>query len=353
VDRQVAAVRRLSPLSTSALNLRGTMITPSYLAEWTARQYQALEEEILLARHRLHECELFSHENLIRMIDAHPAKDFSVNTMGERPSKFEWREGRRNGVPADVLLELVERGRLWINLRNVLKHHPACREAVDAIYDELERKNPRFQACDRSANLLISSPGAIVHYHLDVPVNMLWHIRGSKRVWVYPPFDRRFVSQEDVEGIFSNELAEDLPYDTSFDRHAKVFDVQPGEMLTWPQNTPHRVENLSGLNVSLSTEHKNSRATRRINVGLANQFLRRTLGVRCASMSPDGPVAHLKETLTRIVRRMHKVMGKKKPEAFVYPVTFRVDPDAPLGFTHLEDASRGRQNEPLHEVAMA
>jgi hypothetical protein len=316
-----------------------------YLPQWTAQEYQALEEEILLTRHRLHESGLFSHENLIRMIDAHPIKDFSVNTMGEKPSKFEWREGRRNGVPADVLLELVERGRLWINLRNVLKHHPACREAVDAIYDELERKNPRFEARDRSANLLISSPGAMVHYHLDVPVNMLWHIRGSKRVWVYPPFDHRFVSQEDIEGIFSNELAEDLPYDISFDKHAKVFDVQPGEMLTWPQNTPHRVQNLSGLNVSLSTEHKNPRATRRINVGLANQFLRRKLGIRCKSMSPDGVAAHCKETLARIVRRVDKTIGKKKPEAYVYPVTFRVDPNAPLGFTLLDNCVGSREKE--------
>ncbi len=320
-------------------------MSASYLAGWTPQQFQAVEEEILLAGHRLHESGIFSHENLIRMIDSHPAKDFSVNTMGDRPSKFEWREGTRNGVPADVLLELVERGRLWINLRNVLKHHTACRDAVNSIYDELERNNPGFEAGDRSANLLISSPGAIVHYHLDVPVNMLWHIRGSKRVWVYPPFDQRFVSQEDIEGIFSNELAEDLPYDVSFDRYAQVFDVQPGQMLTWPQNTPHRVENLSGLNVSLSTEHKNARATRRINVGLANQFLRRTFGLRCKSMSPDGPVAHLKETLSRVVRRVHKLTGKKKPEAYVYPVTFRVDPDAPLGFTLLEDAKRSPQRE--------
>jgi hypothetical protein len=324
----------------------------SYLAGWTTQQFHAVEEEILLARHRLHETEIFSHENLIRMIDSHPAKDFSVNTMGDRPSKFEWREGDRNGVPADVLLELVERGRLWINLRNVLKHHRACREAVNAIYDELEHNNPRFQARDRSANLLISSPGALVHYHLDVPVNMLWHIRGSKRVWVYPPFDRRFVSQKDIEGIFSNELAEDLPYDVSFDRHAKVFDVQPGQMLTWPQNTPHRVENLSGLNVSLSTEHKNARATRRINVGLANQFLRRNLGLQCSSMSPDGPIAHLKETLTRVVRRVNKLTGKKKPQAYVYPVSFRVDPDAPLGFTLLDDEAKQLQ-EGLHEAAIA
>ena len=112
-------------------------MSASHLTGWTRQQLQALEEEILLAPHRLHESGIFSHENLIRMIDAHPAKDFSVNTMGDRPSKFEWREGTRNGVPADVLLDLVERGRLWINLRNVLKHHPACRDAVDSIYDEL------------------------------------------------------------------------------------------------------------------------------------------------------------------------------------------------------------------------
>lgn len=183
----------------------------SHLADWSDQQFRALESEILLAPHRLHESRLFDDENLIRMLDTHPTVDLSIYTMGESASRFEWRQGDRNGVPADVLLDLVRRGRLWINLRNVLLHHSDCNDAVHAIYDELEQKSPGFVARRRSANLLISSPGALVHYHLDVPVNMLWHIRGTKRVWVYPPSGIGVLPQEMLEDIFAGVHAEDLP----------------------------------------------------------------------------------------------------------------------------------------------
>ncbi len=316
----------------------------SLLADWTSQQYRALEQEVLLAPHRLHEAGLFDDEGLIRLLDSHPAGDLSINTMsdgpgepvlGEHGTRLEWREGDRNGVPSDVLLSLVRRGRLWINLRNVMRHHPQCRDVIDAMFDELETKSPGFRAEQRSANLLISSPGALVHYHLDVPVNMLWHIRGVKRVWVYP-LEERLVSQEQLEDICAGVTVEELPYQESFDRQAQVFDVQPGQMLTWPQHYPHRVTNVEGLNVSLSTEHKNRRALRRVNVHQANRFLRRTMGLGRRDTSVDGPAAHLKELLIRVVRRAARLQGAPARMGNRYPVTFRVDPDAPLGFTLLE-----------------
>jgi hypothetical protein len=310
-------------------------MTASLLADWTNDDYCCLEQGVLLARHRLAETGLFTDENLIRIIDTHPAQHLSINTMGSDANHFQWREGDRNGVPGDVLLELVKTGRLWINCRRMLDHHPEISRAVHSIYDELEKKSPGFQAHDRSANLLISSPHALVHYHVDIPVNMLWHIRGQKRVWVYPHFDFRFASQHVLELVCAGEFSEDVPYDPDFDRYALVFDVEPGEMLTWPQLTPHRVVNHDSLNVSLSTEHKNPTAVRRINVHLANRFLRRKCGMSCRSTSVHGPVAHAKQTVARAVRYAHKLAGKRKKQ-YTYPVSFKVDPDAPLGFTLLD-----------------
>lgn len=312
----------------------------SYLQDWTPREYKKLEKGVVLARHRLHESGLFSDENLAKIIDTHPPECLHINTMGTDTSKFEWREGSREGISGEVVLETMKKGRLWLNARNMLDHHPEFANAFNSIYDELEANSPGFQAKDRSANLLVSSPGALVHYHIDIPVNMLWHMRGRKRVWVYPHFDDRFVSQEAVEQVCSGELSEDVPYDPEFDKYALVFDVEPGQLLTWPQLTAHRVNNIEGLNVSLSTEHKNAAATRRINVHLANQFLRRTLGWNCDSMEVSGLGAHAKQAVARAARLWNKLKREEK-EQFTYPVTFRVDPDAPLGYSDIEDAFDG------------
>jgi len=312
---------------------------PSHLVDWTPQQFASLEEEIFDAQHNLHQSGLFEDANLIKLFDLHPEVDFGINTMSTSNNTFGWREGDRNGVSSEVLLELLHRGHLWVNLRNVRTHHPEVRAAIDSIFDELEAKNPKFRAQSRSANLLISSPGAMVYYHLDVPVNMLWHIRGRKRVWVYPPFDTHFSPQEVVEKICAAEMTEDAPFDPSFDESAKIFDVEPGQLLTWPQLTPHRVENLhDGLCISLSTEHRNPRATRRINVHMANQFLRRTLGLPCRSFEVEGLSAHAKQAVARTVRCWNKVTKSEPPKKNDYQVSFKVDPQSPQGFVLMDSA---------------
>ncbi len=306
----------------------------SLLKDWTSEDYATVEHGVLLAKHRLHETGLFSDENLCRIIDSHPEKDFSINTMGHDTEKFEWREGDRNGLPAEEILRLVKDGHFWINCRKMLQNHADVRDAVNDIYDELEAKCPDFQAVDRSANLLISSPDALVHYHIDIPVNMLWHIRGRKRVWVYPHFDFRFASQEVVELVCAGELSEDVPYHPDLDDYALVFAPEPGQLLTWPQLTPHRVQNLDDLCVSLSTEHQNKRATRRMNVHRANKVLRKTFGRQPTHVAADGSLAHAKQFFARV---MGKLQRGPRPKAYTYPVTFRLDPQAPGGYVLLDD----------------
>jgi hypothetical protein len=202
------------------------------------------------------------------------------------------------------------------------------------LYDEIEAHKPGFRATQRSANLLISSPAAWVPYHVDMPVNMLWHIRGKKRVWVYPHFDARFASPIVLAKVCSGEWSEEIPYDPSFDKYALVFDAEPGQLITWPQLAPHRVENLEGLNVSLSTEHKNARAKRRINVHTANAHLRR-LGIAACDSSVNGLAAYAKQSLARVYRLAGKLVGREKQQ-FVYPKSFVVDAAAPHGYRLIE-----------------
>jgi hypothetical protein len=321
------------------------------LANWKPEDFNTLEDGVLVARHNLGETGLFTDEALARLLDSHPPEDLSVNTMGVDPRHFDWREGDRNGVPGDVLIRLVRSGQLWINCRRMLDHHLAYADIVHELYDDLERHKPGFRAEDRSANLLISSPTAWVPYHVDMPVNMLWHIRGSKRVWVYPHFDTRFAPAEVIEKVCTGQWSEEIPYDTSFDRYALVFDAEPGQLITWPQLAPHRVRNLEGLNVSLSTEHKNARARRRLNVHTANHFLRARVGSGYGSIAVDGLGAHGKQLLARATRYAGKFAGKKKQQ-FVYPKTFVVDPQAPHGFRILQ----GKENvivAPHEEIAVS
>lgn len=307
----------------------------SLLADWQAEDFNTLEKGVLVANHRLAETGLFTDDALAAIFDSHPAEHLSVNTMGKSKEKFDWREGDRNGVPGDELVQMVREGHIWINCRKMLDCQPEHAEVINNLLDEVEAGADGFKAEDRTANLLISSPGAWVPYHVDMPVNMLWHIRGKKRVWVYPHFDERFASSSVLEKVCSGEWSEDVPYDPEWDKYALVFDPQPGELVTWPQLAPHRVENLEGLNVSLSTEHKNARARRRLNVHTGNYFMRKRLGYACQSIEADGLAAHVKQFISRVDRYAGKLFGKEK-EQWTYPITFVLDPSEPDGFRLLD-----------------
>ena len=269
----------------------------SLLNNWTDKEFDALEEGVLLAGHRLGESGLFTDEALIEILDSHPEEYVTISTMGKSSDVFEWAEGHRNGVAASELLRLVKEGHLWLNVRRLMDFQPKHCKLIHQLYGQLEAGKSGFQAIQRTANLLISSPTALVHYHVDLPVNMLWHIRGRKRVWVYPHFDHRFVSKQVMEMVAVGELTEDVPYSAELDNYALQYDVEPGQLLTWPQHAPHRVENLDGMNVSLSTEHKNARAIRRNNMYEANHFLRKVFNVSNPSTNVEAWQSYAKQAL--------------------------------------------------------
>lgn len=309
------------------------------LENWTPEQAARMENAIFVAQHRLHELEMFSDDQLIELLDRHPREFLVINTMGSDPLRYDqWQEGRAGNLNAAELFEAANRGRIWLNLRRVMDHHPEYSQLVHAVYDELESVCPGLATYNRSANLLISSPDAIVYYHLDCPVNMLWHLRGSKRVWAYP-LQSNIVSDESIEGVLCGEKPEELEFRHELDEIASVYDLQPGEMVTWPQHTPHRVVNTGGLNISLSTEHMTRRAARRNNVYLANRHFRKIFpgGYRSAELTGWRPA--LKEFTLRVMRRIPE-LAPKPPRGFAYPLTFEVDLDAPRCVRQLDSAGQ-------------
>lgn len=277
-------------------------MTETALIDWP--DHQPLAGHVVRARHHLLDTGLFSDEKLIELFDRHDPDELLVYRMGDDHHKLdEFQYGSRGSLTAAQLLDAVRAGKLWLNIINMTDHHEHFDHLVDALYDELERKVPGFRTVFRSANLLVSSPNAQVYYHADAPLNMLWHLRGEKRVWVYPG-DERFAPRKWVEMIFTRESDDDLPYRPEFDEHATAYDLKPGEMLTWPQNRPHRVENVSGLNVSLTTEHYTPEAMKKRMTYLSNHYLHKWFGLPTTDVSLDGPRAALKRTAFRVARRL-------------------------------------------------
>ena len=275
---------------------------PSVITDWTAAKAKAFTKETLQFRHKLQQRLMFTDRALEEILDRYPRDKLGVFTMGSDP--MDWRSWKR-GVAGDLsgaeLLAAARAGRIWLNLRAVNEHDRDYADLCDEIFADKARFAPHVKTFKRDLGLLISSPNAQVFYHLDVALVSLWQLRGTKTVYIYPPQDP-YVGQEDLERIVLKETAEQFAYDPSWDEGAQKIVFEPGMMVTWPQNAPHRIVNSDSLNVSLSVEFMTPAALTRANVIYANGKLRRLFNARPNVQAGLHPVALGKLALARLMK---------------------------------------------------
>jgi hypothetical protein len=299
------------------------------LVLWTKKQALAFGHQPVKAKHRLHELESFSDTSLVALLENHPREALQVFTMGNALTRqSDWQPVDTAGASGDDLFKAACRGRLWFNIHHVQQFHPRYRDITDKLFDELRGLCSGFEPLSCDVTLIVSSPDALVYYHADAQPNLLWHIRGEKRLWVYPANQRSLFAQEVMEDIFASVADEEAAYIPDFDHHATRFDVSPGDVVSWPQNAPHRVTNLNGLNVSLSTVFQTEASERRKLTYCANRLFRRTYGIPLRSTKETGISALLKRTAFRAFRRLGLIYT---PPRRAYVAKLRIDPEVPQG----------------------
>jgi hypothetical protein len=128
-----------------------------------------------------------------------------------------------------------------------------------------------------------------------------------------------------------------VPYSPEFDASARVFDLAAGEVLAWPQNSPHRVVNVAGVNVSLSCEYATGASRRREYLWCGNRLMSRTLRLPVRSTRETGAAAVIKRFAFRAARKARLI----RPGAqHVYLAAVRVDPEAPDGLVRVDEPVR-------------
>jgi len=295
---------------------------------WTAAESALWGKAPMRLRHRLHEHELFSNDALERLVEGYPREHYNLVQWG---SQSGWREGEIDGLSGADIIRSISGGRVWINMRNLPLVDSRYGDLMNQIFDELEGHMPGFRTFTRKLGLLISSPLSRTLYHVDLPGQSLWQIRGAKRVYVYPK-SAPFIDDATIERIALSGVEVDIPYDPSFDERAQVYDIEPGDMLHWPLNAPHRVDNHDCLNVSMTMEYFTEDIRRAHMVTVANGILRSKLGFAPKGRQTTGPGFWSKAVLQRALRDTRWVRretrARRKPE-------FRLDPTRPDGIVEL------------------
>jgi len=307
----------------------------SIIADWKPDYANSFSKVSLLLHHRLTETGLFTKERLSRLVDVYPQEKYNITTMGYDIENPLWREGTKEGHSGSQVIEAIERGRMWLNLRMVETVDPEYGELLNRIFDEFEANVPGFETFKRKMGILVSSPKVQVFYHADVPGQSLWQVEGRKRVYVYPN-EAPYLKPESLESIILGETEEEIPYERSFDDGAEVYDLKPGEMVHWPLNCPHRVENEDCLNISVTTEHWTSELRKSYAMNYANGILRRKFGVANPSRNLNSWSIYPKAALAMGWRKLNL----NKDNQVVRMVDFRVDPKSSTGMVDIESYAK-------------
>jgi hypothetical protein len=292
---------------------------PKYASVWGTQP--------LCLEHRLHQSPLFTRQALAELIERvrNSPDNYMLVHMGAQGDRKLWRLGQLDDTPGMQVIEAVAAGRLWINLMHVNDVDKRYSDLLDEAYEEVAERVPGYITFNRFNGILISSPRAQVYYHFDPAGQSLWQIEGTKRVYVYPPV-APFLMPEALElvALYRDEVSS-IKYEPWFDEYATVYDLQPGQMLHWPLNSPHRIENMDVLNISMTAEYFTQEIRRQNMVSMANGLLRQKLG-----MHPDRSIRGAgfwsKAAFQAVVRRSGLLEGERTQRR---APTFKLDPARP------------------------
>ncbi len=310
-------------------------MTNKILTDWDDTHTALWGHQPVRLAHTMHQSPAFSLDHLAQLIERYPREHYSLMQTGLKDGKRIWRHGDIGNFNGRQVIDAISKGGLWLNLRMASEIDSRYHDLLAQMFQEIEAKVPGFAAPKFDAGILISAPEAKVPYHADLPGQGLIQIAGRKRVWIYPPTEPFLTTKflEDVQ-LFEREM--DIPYFEWYDRHALVIDLEPGQMLNWALNAPHRVENLGTVNISMTVQFENEPIRRARIVNLANGLLRNRFGYEPKSRALNGPTFWAKAVLQRALRDTSWVKRQRKVRNLV---EFRLDQNHPEQIVDLPKAA--------------
>lgn len=297
------------------------------MTDWQPQHEKLFGAVPLKLDHSLHLQPLFSDERLIELLETVDRSHYHVNVQegGRR------REGQFGNLSGEQILNIVRTRQIWINLKPALEPETPYGRLLEDIYQEFETRVPGLATFKRGLTLLVSSPNISVKYHVDVPGQTLWQLRGEKRVFVYPNREP-FLSQTALQKLVCGRMHEtDMPFEPWFDDHAWVHDLEPGQMLHWPHNYPHRVQNADCMNVSLTTEHWTAALRNVYACHYANDVMSRA-GVSSSRLAQTGPALWSRMALAGLVKK--SPLGKRVAKP--YSIDFELCADSETGIRDID-----------------
>lgn len=235
---------------------------------------QKFERDAFRLKFEIEPADLFSRESLVDAAARLPESLVEFNDGAVPKSLPEGRKPDEVVSTRQAILE-NERFHLWVGLKLI------CRlpEYRQVIHDLLASVEPLVNELygdmkKREGFIFVSSPGAVVPYHMDPEHNFLVQIEGRKTVTIFDRTDPRVLTEEDIEKNYTIGHQR-LALKPELEPLARHFELGPGDCLHIPISMPHYVVNDDSTSVSMSVTFKSDRAERRARVYKLNHHMRK------------------------------------------------------------------------------
>jgi hypothetical protein len=301
------------------------MTPDTLMADWPADGRKRYGKEIIRFNNRLMETGLFTDEALAALLDRHPRDRRDFCTMKKNPPPGEtWIAGEAGDLSGAEIVRAVKTGALWASCRGAMATDAQYRPVFDRIMGEFSRATGQ-PILSATASVLISGPSMGIFFHCDPAETMLFHVRGTKTLNVYPRTDD-YIPETALEAILLKENLSDAPWRDEMAAGAVPVRLNPGESVCWPLHGPHNVINGPDLNVSVSVEYSTPRSAMTNGVFYTNGLLRRRLGLKPSSRATPLVAQPLYWAAAKALK---KFSPPKYNAETVHPRQFDIDLDAP------------------------
>jgi len=293
------------------------------LKNWTDEHTKSFRKDMFTVDHGLKETGLFTDEALAHLLDNHPRSHLDVCTIADHDVyQAKFRTGDVRDVDGKTLIEAARSGSIWMNLREAMNMHADYKVVLDELYGDLARLSGT-RPMKPKGGILITCPTAQTPYHCDTQETILWHVHGQKRIYLYPTSEE-YLSDEGYERILYSNSEDYLPYRKSMDEGARIFDLKENQMITWPLNAPHRVENQSFC-VSVTTEYSSPESSFKNSVMYTHAVMRQKVGMNPSWRKTSYPSKIVKAAAGRLLRKIGLLESIREQDI----VTFTVHKEAP------------------------
>ena len=290
-------------------------------------------QKAIRSAHRINEVENFDKDRVVDVLSSIPRTHLRVYaSLGDDMPLTSWQLVDTACVSGAEIYDCLERGRFWINIQRIDQLDERYKTLSANLYADLGKQIAGFAPEYIHSYLLLSSPRTAVNFHLDAYENFFWCIKGTKSFHLYDIDSPVIFSQKHLEEICAG--ADDfIPYREEFESHSRVIELQPGEMLSWKQHSPHYTVNHDELNIGLGTFHGTPESYRRVQNFVASDYFRRKFPLLHGSVKHE----HLGTALRRnIYGAIQKFWPRPHAAKTVFTTDLRLDPAAACCFTKIE-----------------